>query len=214
MSSFKDKMKQDIEGNKDVNASEGGSDWFKFKEGENRFRILTEPVILFEKFKVGICYTDCGYQGNAKYLAHILDRNDGKVKLAKIPYGIMENIGAMETDEDYNFSGFPMPYDVSINAVGAGTKEVKYTVLARPRKEMSPESLDLIKKLKSPAEIIEKMKAKKKEEHIKDGTWEREQARKADLKAQLEASRGEGGGKVEGAIEYPEEDINPDDIPF
>lgn len=212
--SFSDKLKNDLDINKDFNSSQS-SDWFKFKEGDNIFRILSEPIIFFEKFKTGICYTDCGYQGTAKYLTWILDRADGKIKLAKIPYSLAETLGAYEKDEDYKFEGFPMPYDVKINAKGAGTKEVAYTILPKPRTELSAEIMTEVEKKNKPEAIIEKMKEKQKEKHVADGTWQKEQDRKAELKQTLaDAKQGKGEGLAEAGIEYPHEEINPDDIPF
>lgn len=210
--SFANKIKQDLDSNKEHHAS-NGTEWFKFVEGDNVIRILTEPVIFFEKYKVGICYTDCGYQGTAKYLAWVLDRADGKVKLMKIPYGIAETIGAYEADADYTFSGFPMPYDIKISAKGAGTKEVAYTVLPKPAKALDNAVLEDLKSKHSVEEIIVKMKEKQLEKHKKDGTWEKEQARKKALKEEMAEARANKNGDID-TIEYPTDDIDPKDIPF
>ena len=68
-----------------------------------------------------MCYTDCGFQGSSKFLCHVIDRKDGKIKLAELPYTIGTTIAGYQSDEDYKFDGFPMPYDIKVNAVGAGT---------------------------------------------------------------------------------------------
>ncbi len=212
--SFSDKLKQELEANKGMNESSSGG-WFKFKEGANTFRVLVEPVMMFEKFNVGICYTDCGYQGTPRLLTRILDRADGKVKIAKLPFSIGEQLLNLENDADYGYTGFPMPYDVTIKAEGAGTKEVKYSApLPRPPKALESEITDELAKGKSVAEVIEKMKANQKEKHMADGTWAKNQAAKEATKKEIADSRVEGGGKKVDAIEYPTEDINPDDIPF
>lgn len=196
-----DKLKQQVEGS-EHNASQGG-DWFKFSEGDNRFRILTEPEVFFEKFKVGICYTDCGYQGTPKSLVWILDRKDNKLKLAKLPYMIAETIAKYETDEDFSFSGFPMPYDIKVNAKNAGTKEVTYTVLPSPVKELDGFVAIELAKQKTPKEIIERMKEKKKEEHMKDGSFQKRQEEKAQLKAEQDAFE-EAQKESLPTIDYPE----------
>lgn len=214
--SLSENLKQQLEVNKEYNANQGsGGDWFKFQEGDNTFRILSEPVMIFEKFKVGLCYTDCGYQGSAKLLTRIVDRADGKIKLAKIPYSKGEELLGLENDADYGFTGFPMPYDVTIKAEGAGTKEVKYSApLPRPAKPLSTEIVDELPKLKSIEEIVEKMKAKQKEKHIADGTWQKNQEAKAATAKEVSGARVTGGGKQDIGYDYPEEEINPKDIPF
>lgn len=214
--SFADKVKQqEEEARKDGYAQSGGGDWYKMVEGENRFRVLAEPEMIFEAFKIGICYTDCGYEGTSKFLTYVLDRKDNKIKLAKLPYTVGTAIMGYEKDEEYKFEGFPMPYDIKVNAVGAGTKEVKYTVMAgRANTEVDSKTMADLEKKKPVAEIIRKMKDNQKEKHMADGTWQKNQEAKAKLKAELDAKRVEGGGKVDTGIDYPEEEINPDDIPF
>lgn len=214
--SLQENLHKQLEANKEHNANQGsGGDWFKFQEGDNTFRVLSEPVMIFEKFKVGICYTDCGYQGSAKLLTRIVDRADGKIKLAKIPYSKGEELLGLENDADYGFTGFPMPYDITIKAEGAGTKEVKYSApLPRPAKPLSTEIVDELPKLKSIEEIVEKMKVKQKEKHMQDGTWQKNQEAKAKLKGEVSEARAVDGGKQDRGYDYPEADADLNDIPF
>jgi hypothetical protein len=53
-----------------------------------------------------------------------------------MPHGVFKQIEALQTSDDYAFEGTPMPYDITINAVHAGTKEVEYTVV--PAKKETP----------------------------------------------------------------------------
>lgn len=39
----------------------GGGDWYKFVEGDNKMRLLTEPVIKVSRFGFGICYEGAPY---------------------------------------------------------------------------------------------------------------------------------------------------------
>src|SRR4051812_22107250 len=97
----------------------GGSDYLKLKEGDNRLRLMTE------------CLPHAGtYQGkkNFKWLCYVIDRRDGKVKPFFMPHKIYKAIEALQMNPDYEFFDVPMPYDVTINAVKAGTKDVVYTV--------------------------------------------------------------------------------------
>lgn len=213
--SYSDKLKKELNDNQEHNAAKNSTDWFKFKEGANTFRVLTEPVMMFEKFGQGICYTDCGYQGSPKLLTWILDRADGKIKLAKIPFSKGEELLNLENDADYGFTGFPMPYDITISAENAGTKEVKYWApLPRPVKALPDEILADLKMVKPCTGIIEKMKANQKQKHIEDGTFQKEQDRKAALAQELASKRVVGGGKPIDSIDYPTDNISPDDIPF
>ena len=102
------------EAKKEGISSQSSGAWFKILEGENVLRILTSPEMFFEKFKVGICYTDCGYQGTARFMAFVWDRKDGKVKLAKLPYTVGIAIAEYEKDEELAFTVYPMPYNIKI----------------------------------------------------------------------------------------------------
>jgi hypothetical protein len=104
----------------------GGGDIYKYKEGDNRLRLLS------------MCLPHPGeYQGrpNFKWLCYVLDRRDGKVKIHFMPHTIYKSIEALQENPDYTFAEVPMPYDVTVYAKGAGTKEVEYTVLPA-RKEV------------------------------------------------------------------------------
>lgn len=98
-----------------------GGDYFKFKEGANRFRLVSE------------CLPHQGnYKGtpNFKWLCYVLDRADGRVKTFFMPHTIYKTIAALQASDDYGFDEVPMPYDLTVTAIRAGTKEVEYTVVA------------------------------------------------------------------------------------
>ena len=102
-------------------------DYLKLKEGANRFRLVSE------------CLAHEGeYNGkkNFKWLCLVIDRADGKVKPFFMPHTIYKQIVALQRSDDYAFDGVPMPYDLTINADGAGTKEVKYALM--PARKESP----------------------------------------------------------------------------
>lgn len=193
--------------------SSGSGGWFKMKEGLNQFRILTEPELMFENFKFGICYHECGFEGNPKYLARVLDRADGKVKLYKIPFSIFKTIASFEQDDELTFTSFPMPYDVKVTAKGAGTKEVEYTVMPSLKREpLSEEMTKMLSKQTPVKKIIETIQEKNIEKHKADGTWDKQQE-----KLKKEAERKEKQDKYDEEHpmpDYPEEDIKPEDIPF
>lgn len=105
----------------------GGGDYLKLKEGDNRLRLMSE------------CLPHAGtYQGksNFKWLCYVLDRRDGKVKPFFMPHKIYKAIEALQMNPDYEFDDVPMPYDVTVNALKAGTKDVVYTIV--PARKNTP----------------------------------------------------------------------------
>lgn len=111
----------------------GGGDYFKLKEGGNRIRLMSECI-----------GHNSEYQGkrNFKWLCYVIDRADQKIKLFFMSNTIYRQIEALQLNDDYAFNDVPMPYDITINADGAGTKEVKYTVVpARKESPLSPEEI-------------------------------------------------------------------------
>lgn len=208
--SYADKIAQELEVNKEYVAS-GSSDWFKFKEGINIVRILVEPAPMFEDYKMGICYHDCGFQGSPKFLAYILDKSDGKIKLMKIPNVINEQIIGFEKSSRFTFDGFPMPYDLEINAKNAGTKEVVYTVLPGTEDILSENVLFEIEKKKPVIEIIEILKKKNLEKHMADGTRNRILQERDSIKKQINDAKARA---VDIDPNYPQNDIDPEDIDF
>jgi hypothetical protein len=55
----------------------------------------------------------------------VIDRTDGKFKLFFMPNTIYKQIEALQENPDYEFTDVPMPYDITINAKGAGSKDVE-----------------------------------------------------------------------------------------
>lgn len=131
----------------------GSGDYLKFKEGANRFRLVSE------------CLPHPGeYQGkrNFKWLCYVIDRADGKCKPLFMPHVIYKQIEALQMNPDYSFDTVPMPYDLTVNAENAGTKEVKYALI--PARKETPitamESQD-IAKLKPLADLQKALLEKK-----------------------------------------------------
>jgi hypothetical protein len=130
----------------------GSGDYFKLKEGKNRFRLMSE------------CLAHPGeYKGakNFKWLCYVLDRLDGKVKPFFMAHTIYKQIEALQTDDDYAFNDVPMPYDVTVNAKGAGTKEVEYAVIPSPaRKALIIEEQEALDDMQPLAELQKKLREK------------------------------------------------------
>jgi len=142
----------------------GSGDYLKLKEGNNRLRLLTECLphtSLFQGRK------------NFKWLCYVVDRVDGKAKAFFMPHTIYKQIEALQISEDYAFAEVPMPYDLTVSATGAGTKEAKYTVIpARKETAVTAEEYQELAKLKPLAELRDALKAKNEKsdaERVPDG---------------------------------------------
>lgn len=105
----------------------GSGGFYKYQEGDNRIRLMSECLPHTSVF-----------QGtkNFKWLCYILDRRDGKVKAHFMPHKVYKAIEALQVNDDYAFSEVPMPYDITIKATKAGTKEVEYAVM--PARKETP----------------------------------------------------------------------------
>lgn len=195
--------------------SSSNDDWFSFEEGENRVRILTLGEVLPEHFKHGYCIgkdEGCTFRGDVKdkhgnvveknvhtkptvkWLLWVIDRKDGKIKLAKFSYKVMQQIGVFQEDPDYAWTQPPMPYDLKIIAKDAGKTNVTYTVVPAPKIEpLTDEEMKAFGKKHPVGDVVKAFKNKKLKEMglLKD--------------------------EPESDYHYPtaeEEEINIDDIPF
>lgn len=162
------------------------TEWFKVAEGPNKIRVMTFLEPFGQHYKpggyCGVCISKergcpgCKEADNepdekkknkvqVKFLCWVLDYKDDRLKLYKAPYAVFQQLQAMAEDPDFGFQDMPMPFDVTINAKGAGEKSVTYTLMpARSNSEIDPEILEKFKKLSTPEQIKEKMKNKKLEE--------------------------------------------------
>lgn len=128
----------------------GKGEYFKVAEGQNKIRLISE-CLPHESFYKG--------QRTFKWLSQIIDRKDGKVKPYFMPTTIYKQIEALQLSEDYKFDEVPMPYDITIIAKGAGTKEVEYSVQpARNNSPLTDEDTKAIADAPSVQELQKKIK--------------------------------------------------------
>ena len=99
------------------------------------------------------------YEGtpNTKFVAWVIDRKDGKQKLFCMPKTRFEAVSTLEETEGYVFTSLAMPYDVIVNANGAGTKEVVYSVVPLPATPLTQAELDEFNGRKSIDEVVAKL---------------------------------------------------------
>lgn len=123
-----------------------GGGFYKYKNGDNRFRLLSDCEPHTSTFKDG--------KKSFKWLCYVLDRRDGKVKAHFMPHTIYKQIEALQANEDYAFTAVPMPYDLTVNAKNAGTMDVEYTVVpARRETPLTAEEREDYAKQKSLADL-------------------------------------------------------------
>lgn len=134
----------------------GKGEYLKLQEGDNKMRLVSECLP-----------HESVYQGKKtfKFLCQVLDRKDYKIKPFFMPVTVFKAIESLQLSEDYKFDEVPMPYDLNIRAVGAGTKEVKYTVMpARNNTPLSVEEIQLIAEAPTVQELQAKVRENQKEQ--------------------------------------------------
>lgn len=134
-----------------------GGDTYKFHEGRNVVRILTMPLPHPGSYKGTRTF---------KWLCYVLDRDQGDVKVLFCPHTVYKQVETLQQTDDYAFDDMPMPFDISINAKGAGTKEVEYTVIpARKSVPLTAAEETMLAAKKPIAELQDALFAKAKEQH-------------------------------------------------
>ena len=130
----------------------GKGEYLKLKEGNNTIRLMSQCV---------------GYESshngrkNFKWVCWVIDRTDNVIKPFFMPHSIYTDIEAYQLNPEYTFESVPMPYDVTIHAKGAGTKEVKYTVTpARSNVDLTGAEMEEFSKRIDIHEFVKKLKDK------------------------------------------------------
>ena len=174
---------QTSEAQEKYGAGAGGANYFKFKEGKNRIRILVQGEMLATHFVGGKGYTcfgikeGCPHHGEnaprnddgsprkpaAKLVTYILDRTeeDQHPKQADIPYSVIKQINVFAAEKDYAFSEFPMPYDIVVNYTKQAAPNDMYKVVPMAARDpVAPEILEELEKVPPVSQTIERKKAK------------------------------------------------------
>jgi len=230
MSSLKEQLSEEMKEHRET------SDFFKFVEGDNRIRLLTEGKILAQHFfgkgqRPSVCYGEakgCPFHNETtkpasiKYAVYIYDTKMEKVQLAELPYSVISAVSDLQEDEDFAFEGYPMPYDVKIKYNKEESPKDMYKVIGSPNREEVSENVmgELAGAMGTvtPEAFVEKKKQRQMEFHKEEGLWLSEEKRaqmdEERRKAFAESVKSAPKADPLPTIEYPEEEINPDDIPF
>lgn len=145
-------------------ATKEGGEWLKLEAGGNVIRIVSEPedrgkhFINAEKKGYACLASECFWCAQGEpikigFLFHVIDRKDGKMKLAEFGSTIVEQLKNFKDDAEWAWDGAVMPYNVKIKKDGAGLDTV-YSVIASPtRTELTAGEKAGVEKLKPLAEI-------------------------------------------------------------
>lgn len=232
------------EGQKQYGASSGSNYYKFEKGDNRLRILTAGEVIATHFFGKGVkastCYGEnkgCPYHGknapkdkdgkdkrpSIKYTCYVLDkRSEPKLELADLPFSVIKAVGELQANEDYQFDEFPMPYDITVkfNPDSLSPNDM-YKVIASPKREVISQDiveqlLELTTKL-SPVDSVRKKKEWQMTQHDKDGIRlkvgiSKEELEEANLiSREFLAKKSESEGKQ---LEYPENNINPDDISF
>lgn len=164
--------------------------YFDIKEGKQQFVLLTHCAPLAQVFDPSTKKYRAAIEGDKnismKGVCWVLQ--DSFVKQAKLPYLIVKAIRALQQNPDWEFS-IPFLHTLTLDAEGAGTKEVKYSLTPSPKTiEISPSVMNELAKKPTPEQIVEKIKEGRPQQQTTEDT------RSAPI------------------YSYPDEGIKPDDI--
>lgn len=138
-----------------------GGNYMKFKPGDNKFRIISSPIIGYEWWeeengnRIPRRVTtmreavEIGIEPIKHFWAMVVfDREDSKLKILEITQkSIMKSIKALSKDEDWGNPKGNDGYDISITREGEGM-ETRYEVNPKPKRELAPEVLKMVKETK------------------------------------------------------------------
>jgi len=171
-------------------------------------------------FGIGMAYENCGYGQYAgrKYKCYILDLEDNKVKMTDFSYTTGKKIAALSEGARTKFEGFPMPYVVNLKTDKAGTKEVNTDVLADEDYTLTPEVENELVTFSSIQEVIDNLKKWQKKQVEENPEMQDKVKAFIAKKEQEEVERKAKANKdiptVQTDPDYPQEEINADEIPF
>lgn len=177
-------------GAKEFGANQG-SNMFQFKKsGKYAIRLLTKPLALATHFfgqgqSSAVCFgiekgcpfhtAEAGEKPKApsvKFITYVVDREDGKVKLAELPWSVISAVADFEEDEDYKFENYPMPFDIKVTFDKENDTPAKmYKTMAVPKQvEVTAEERAQLEKAMAaltPEDYVAKRKAKSQEKNGK-----------------------------------------------
>ena len=149
----------------DYSVPDSSSGYFRFKQGENRFRVLGSAILGSEtwieedgsrkplRFRMGeiIPADKVGTDPKHFWAFVVWNYQEKKVQILEITQkGIMKSIRALTKDEDW---GDPKKYDIVVTREGEGM-DTEYMVSSKPHKELEKAISDHYKSLEIDIEAL------------------------------------------------------------
>lgn len=153
--------------------------WFRPVKESSRIKLLSSFEILAKHWVVNrsvLCVgkeKGCPYhregaeesKTNVSLLLWVIDREDGLVKIAELPYSVVAAINDLKKNPEYSFADGLPPYDIYITRTTVKRKDgkdgVKYTVQpSRENTSLTEAELEEYNRQKPIGEILQLMKDK------------------------------------------------------
>lgn len=143
---------------------ETGGQYFKLKPGDNRVRLVSEPIIVWKAFsktdKTAKVYLtkDAAKQNpdsKQRYMMYVINRENGLIQQAEFGISIMSQLADLQSTADYAFDTLP-PYDITIKKTGESL-DTEYSVIpARANTELTSEEMAKIMALEPLEKVVGK----------------------------------------------------------
>lgn len=170
--------------------------YFKFQEGDNRIRVLSEGAVVATHFfgkgvPASVCYgiskgcpfhdekapkDEKGQPKNAsiRYRCYVLDRVDEQIKQVDLPYSVVQKISALQEDPEWAFE-FPMPYNIKVTYKPDESPTNMYSVIGSPKREELRDEIgsklaDLLSSA-NPVKLVQDQKDRQMLLHKEQGIW-------------------------------------------
>ena len=144
--------------------SSGGSDFYEFQAGDNVLRLLTLPELVMEFYSEvdNKSYAYNGEEGikpKKSYYYYVLDRRDGKVKLARVPSTVVNAIKEYRANAEYKFDDVPS-YDITVKKTGVKMDTEYTTIPARANTVLTEAEIAAFAALPPLVGVVEKFRAR------------------------------------------------------
>jgi len=148
------KLKQDLQS--------GGSLYFRPQDGQNRIRVVSEPVEVWKAFdketKTARVYVTAegakaDREARRRHMVYVINRANGALQIAEFGPSVMQQFVDLATNDEYKFDSLP-PYDMILTKAGSGMETTYNLVAARQNTELLPTEHKLILEAKRLIDVI------------------------------------------------------------
>lgn len=120
----------------DVSKISSSNQYLRLNEGDNRVRIVSEPIMLWKAFnkieKTATVYltektAKMNPDAKLRFMMWAINRDTAEIQQLETGISVIRQIEELQKNADYKFDELP-PYDITIRKSGTGL-ETEYTVL-------------------------------------------------------------------------------------